>query len=655
MKLPCRLDIIKFANVVLAILAIVTAAEQTASAQQLLTNGNFETGTFAGWTVVNQAGGTGNYFIGTPGTPTPGPGAHATASNPSGGSFYAVSNMSGAGSHVLYQSFVVPASARILTLTFQMFVNIQAGATATPASLSYLTIPNQQVRVDILNSIASPFSVTGGVVSNLYDGTDSGTKPNPYTSYTFNLSSLDATPGTYYIRFAEVDNQGVLNDGVDNVSLIAISPFASGGLTSNQQSVLAPINQGLNNGSGNANFLALFNGLGNASGSQASLGAALDSLSPQKLQVFRNIAFDNFGFNATQIDDHTASLRYGQGGFDTSGLQVLDSSMPSMMSQIKGRLLAWNPAPASGGLLSDTTIPMFGGVRMSDSKDMKEISPVTDQNRWSAFISGNVILADISHDVDVAYSHYTTGGVTAGADYRLDNNWAVGGLFGYGHTSADLDNNGSTARVDSYSPGIYATYADHGWYANGLFAYDYNSYGESRAIPVMGGSTHGSTTGNQYDVNLDGGYEFRSGNLTFGPTAALQYVHLDINNFTESGAGALDINSQNADSLRSRLGGEMRYNWLWYGGKAIATPHLSASWQHECLDNSSGITSQFDGAGLGSFTVNTTRPDRDSAFIDAGLDTQWNSAFNLFIDYQVQAGQSNFFAQSIEGGAKVSF
>jgi len=41
--------------------------------------------------------------------------------------------------------------------------------------------------------------------------------------------------------------------------------------------------------------------------------------------------------------------------------------------------------------------------------------------------------------------------------------------------------------------------------------------------------------------------------------------------------------------------------------------------------------------------------------IDAGLDTQWNSALNLFVDYQAQAGQSNFFAQSVEAGAKVSF
>jgi uncharacterized protein with beta-barrel porin domain len=478
------------------------------------------------------------------------------------------------------------------------------------------------------------------------------------SSVTLDLANVAKIVFTNAVTVESSGSDDVNNwEFVVNSITFTLSPtvFSPAGLTPNQASVLAPINQGINGGSNNPNFTALVTGLTTASGSQSTLGAALDSLSPQKLEVFRNVAFDNFGFTVTALDHHLASWRYGQGGFDTSGLQVLDSSMPSELSQIKSRLLAFNPAPVSGGV-SDVADPVFSGVTMTDAKDMKGVcAPATGQNRWSAFVSGNVILADISSNSDVAYSHYTTGGVTAGADYRINDNWAVGALFGYGHTALTLDNEGSHARVDSYSPGIYATYVDHGWYANGLFAYDYNSYGENRSISALGGSANGSTTGNQYGADLDGGYEFHSGNLTFGPTAALQYVHLDINSFTEGGPGALDINDENADSLRSRLGGQVRYNWSWYGGKVTATPYLGASWQHEYLDNSSGITSQFDGAGLGSFTVNTTSPDRDSALITAGLDTQWNSALNLFVDYQVQAGQSDFFAQSIMGGVKVSF
>jgi hypothetical protein len=54
------------------------------------------------------------------------------------------------------------------------------------------------------------------VVETLYIGSNPF-GPNPYVSYTFNLSNLAA--GTYQLRFAEVDNQLFFNEGVDNVSI----------------------------------------------------------------------------------------------------------------------------------------------------------------------------------------------------------------------------------------------------------------------------------------------------------------------------------------------------------------------------------------------------------------------------------------------------
>ncbi len=53
--------------------------------------------------------------------------------------------------------------------------------------------------------------------------------------------------------------------------------------------------------------------------------------------------------------------------------------------------------------------------------------------------------------------------------------------------------------------------------------------------------------------------------------------------------------------------------------------------------------------------MQTSSPDRDSAFIDVGLDVQVAKELTLFTDYQTEAGQSNFFAQSIQAGIKVGF
>lgn len=188
----------------------------------LLTNGDFETGTFAGWTVSNLAGGTGTISIDTPGTTTPISGQSTSAAGGAPhGNFYAVSDQTGPGTHALTQSFTVAAGSTV-TLNFDMFVNdFDSGPIVDPAGLTHLAGPNQHVRVDILTAAASAFDTGAGVVTNLFTGVDAGANPNPFTPYAFDITPFVGGGGTFQIRFAEVDNQLFLNMGVDNVSIDA--------------------------------------------------------------------------------------------------------------------------------------------------------------------------------------------------------------------------------------------------------------------------------------------------------------------------------------------------------------------------------------------------------------------------------------------------
>src|SRR3954471_12876386 len=87
-----------------------TALAFPVSAVQLLTNGNFETGTFAGWTLTDQVGGSGSTFLSAPGALTPFS-SHPSAPNGLGGSWYAVTDQGGPGSHVLSQAFTVASGS----------------------------------------------------------------------------------------------------------------------------------------------------------------------------------------------------------------------------------------------------------------------------------------------------------------------------------------------------------------------------------------------------------------------------------------------------------------------------------------------------------------------------------------------------------------
>jgi hypothetical protein len=193
-------------------------------ADELLTNGNFATGTLEGWNVDNQAGGSGTFVV-ISGTVTP-IGGQVTVGPPPDSKFYAVSDQTGPGAHALSQLFTVPAGATSAILSFDMFVNDWSGfgPLVNPAGLDYTAVPNQHSRVDLLSGDAPPFDTGAGVLANFYLSVDPGANPHAYSHYEFDITDLIAAGGTFRLRFGEVDNQFFLNQGVGNVSIDFTGP-----------------------------------------------------------------------------------------------------------------------------------------------------------------------------------------------------------------------------------------------------------------------------------------------------------------------------------------------------------------------------------------------------------------------------------------------
>ena len=201
------------ASIVAAALCLVSAAR--ADATPLILNGGFEAG-FASWTRLDQLGSEGTFFLQT-GTLSPVNLDPVPA--PPGGTTAAMTDAGGPGSHLLYQDFV--ASPAILS--FDLFVGNRADRFATPATLDFSTPAlNQQARVDILRSGASPFSVApADILQNLFLTPVGSPLVAGYTHFTFDLTSLLAVNAglTLRLRFAETDNLAPFQFGVDNVAL----------------------------------------------------------------------------------------------------------------------------------------------------------------------------------------------------------------------------------------------------------------------------------------------------------------------------------------------------------------------------------------------------------------------------------------------------
>ena len=571
--------------------------------------------------------------------------------------------------HTVAIGYVIPSPGDV-TVWFGTYHDFTEMPTTEGQALLILPDASQISVPFTLTSMGAPAGLGSNVVF-------SQTHINMATGLPYTLSELPSWEGAPFTGLTEVGTYTVeLNpmfpptsqkwdNDVGNITF-TINPNITGlqipvaGLTDNQKGVLQGINHSMANGGSSGSFTRLDIALMRAAGNSMALGQELDQMSPIKFGNFASTtAFNNEDFETAAEDMYLENLRngpqggfaYGNGQIDASGLTVNDPNVDPGLQMVHSRMLAWN---APSGLVSDVVMPALGGIDMKDTKSLCSSCPAYN-NPWNVFVRGNVVLAQGYSQSDIPHFDDTTSSVVLGTDYRFTSKILAGATLGFAHTDVTLDSFNSSATVDSYTPGIYAAYADHGWFANFQGRYSYNSYTQSRNIDFLHQTANSAASGDEGVLDLDGGYEFHSGNFTYGPTAGVQYVHLTVNGYSESGTDAnLRVENDQSDSLRSRLGGAVKYDFKGWGA-VMFSPHLNVSWEHEFMDQSRGITSAFTNFNGGSFVVRTQDASDDFALVDAGLDAKLSSTVTLFGDYMVQAGQSNYFGQSVQAGVKVNF
>ena len=195
------------AATILILVIAISFTFNSASAQTIV-NGGFETGGFQGWTVLQQPNSGGNWSVYSgnfiPGLPSP-----------PVGNFAAVTEQFGPGSQVLFQDILVPVGERALCSVI-VYYNNTAGEFVIGPGLAYALDANQQARIDIISTDADPFTVSLGVLLNIFQTLPGDPLQLGYTTLTFDLS--DFAGATVRFRAAEVDNFGEFNFAIDELT-----------------------------------------------------------------------------------------------------------------------------------------------------------------------------------------------------------------------------------------------------------------------------------------------------------------------------------------------------------------------------------------------------------------------------------------------------
>lgn len=188
-------------------------------------------------------------------------------------------------------------------------------------------------------------------------------------------------------------------------------------------------------------------------------------------------------------------------------------------------------------------------------------------------------------------------------DAPLDNTFlgdARAGIgLGYARSMIDGKTFGSSTNFDTYQATAYLGRESGPWFVYGNASFGWNDYSGTRHISFGGVDrlAQSDYSGQDYTGFATTGYHFPTPWFTITPLASLQYTHMNLNNYTETGAGDVNLNvdSQSYNFLESGLGAKLersfKYNYKNY------VPEAHFKWLHKFHNPTLENTASFTAAG----------------------------------------------------------
>ena len=251
-----------------------------------------------------------------------------------------------------------------------------------------------------------------------------------------------------------------------------------------------------------------------------------------------------------------------------------------------------------------------------------------------------------------------TVGAMAGMDALLDNNVRLGVNASYAVTNVDTDGAGHhETDIDTYRIGVYGGKDFDKYYLEGQASFAYNDIESSRNITfgALNRAANADTKGYEYGVRVGAGMPLAIDNAqTITPHMALQYIHAEVNDYTETGAGALNarIDNENIDVLELALG--VKYNTAIDYDSGTFKPELRAAAAYDFIGDTAVSSQTFTGGGS-TFQVRGADPAQFSINYGAGI--RWETkdeAWEFSLDYDGKA-KSDYISHGARMEAKLRF
>jgi outer membrane autotransporter protein len=182
---------------------------------------------------------------------------------------------------------------------------------------------------------------------------------------------------------------------------------------------------------------------------------------------------------------------------------------------------------------------------------------------------------------------------------------------------------------------------------------------ETPAEQTIGGQTTiifqwGDHDGDVFAASLGSGYPISREDTVLEPFGRLQYIRLDEDAFTETGAGSVNqrISSRDTESLTSEIG--MRVTRVYKKAAGRLTTDASVAWLHDFDIDDRTITTSYTGAPASSFSIPGQNVERNGVTLGLGVGFETKKGVSTSLNYNGEF-RDGFSAHGIIGRVSYRF
>lgn len=293
----------------------------------------------------------------------------------------------------------------------------------------------------------------------------------------------------------------------------------------------------------------------------------------------------------------------------------------------------------------------------SDLPDLPGAAAEQARSPWAFWVNGAISYGrERTGDADERY-RFTTNGISAGVDYRVNGWITVGTGLGISTDRSRVGNKGTRSNADSTVAVAYASMRPmQGVFVDALLGYGVLSFDSKRYITATGDMATGSRDGKQLFGSIATGLEFYRADWMWSPYARLEFSQAKLDAYTENGPAthALKYFDQTARSSKAVLGaraeGKMAVRW------GYIMPQVRVEYARSFDEQNEAGLAYADLADQGpAYTLRGRAMDIGRWTVGLGGRLLLRSGTELGVEYTTNIDQSNAYVGSLRLGLRVPF